>query len=508
MVYLKRGLVTDNSGTQTHYRSFIKDNAIVIGGHILVYLKGIIIMPIIIKSVGVTTYGGYILLTSILGIAFAVSSLGAGFKARRFMPSAKRMTERRDLFYPQFYFNILTILILACLFVLLEKQLNTYLLKNEVIFSIWLTLLYLLSYLFYSQGSDYFRYTSRVHYMTLASLCFPYMDIGFTLLYLYAFGPISVNMLLVSTTLSALLIAIPTFGVILRELGLRISFYEAKSLISDIKLGFPVMFGFILDFILAGSDRYWIAFYLSVTDVGYYVPAYVLGSLIVFVPKALGAALPQLLSRAVDSGKEHEAHTMLNYAIKIFLLLAIPFIFGCLALSKPLLTLLANQEVAEKAFLVSPIVALGTLFYGLTLLFSNVLFVRLKTSAIFQINSFAALFNFLANMILFLFFKDIIVAALTTLLSYLIAFLYAYRLVTKVWPLDFNSVTLAKVVAASLVMYLAMAIMLSYIDKAGYLLICTVSFLIGIFTYGLALFALRILTSHELQFIKRSWLGA
>jgi O-antigen/teichoic acid export membrane protein len=238
--------------------------------------------------------------------------------------------------------------------------------------------------------------------------------------------------------------------------------------------------------------------------VGYYVPGYVLGSLIVFVPKAMGTALPQLMSRAMDNGNESEARIMLRYAIKIFLLLSIPFIFGCLAVSKPLLALIANQEVSEKAFLVTPVVALGTLFYGLTLLFSNVLFVRLKTNAIFQMNLIAALFSLLANMLLLYFFRNVIVAAITTFLSYLIAFLYSYRIVVREWKVDFNIIEIAKMVMASLVMYLQIVITVSHMDRAGHLAICVLSILTGTLTYILVLMALKILTHGELQFIRKT----
>ena len=54
--------------SQSYRRSFIKDNAIVIVGHLLVYMKGIILMPIIIKTVGVTIYGGFVLLFRFLGL--------------------------------------------------------------------------------------------------------------------------------------------------------------------------------------------------------------------------------------------------------------------------------------------------------------------------------------------------------------------------------------------------------------------------------------------------------
>lgn len=459
-------------------------------------------MPIIIKSVGITIYGGFVLLTSILGIAFGISSFGAGFRAQRFMPSAKTMTEQGELFHPQFYFNILSILILSLVFVLLEKQLNTHFFKNEVSFSIWIIPLYLMSYFLYAQGSLYFRYTSRVHYMILATLCFPYLDIGFIFLYLYAYGPISINMLVISMAVSALLIAIPSFWVIFREIGAKISFYKAGSLISDIKLGFPLVLGFIVDFILAGSDRYFIAFYLTISDVGYYTPGYVLGSLIVFIPKAMGTALPQLLSRAVDSGKESEAQTMLNYAIKIFLLLAIPFIFGCLALSKPILTLLANQEVAEKAFWVSPIVALGTLFYGLNIIISNVMFVRLKTSAMFKMNLIAALFSLLANFVLIYFFRNIIVAAITTFLSYFIAFVYVYKIVIKKWFVSFSPGTIAKAFAASAIMYGILSLIMISQETPNTLSIVILTSVVGILVYAGALFVFKTFSQKELVYLK------
>lgn len=490
--------------SQTYYRSFIRDSVVVIGGHVLVYLKGIIIMPIIIKSVGVTIYGGFVLLTSILGIAFGLSSIGVGFRARRFMPSTNGMTERGDLFYPQFYFNTLSILILSLLFVLLEKPLNTKLLGNEVSYSIWIVPLYLVSCLLFSQGTDYFRYTSRVHYMMLAITSFPYLHIGFILLFLYAFGTISIstNMLVISMALSSLLVAVPCFWVILREIGVRTSFYKARSLASDIKLGFPIVLGYIVDVILAGGDRYFIAFYLSVTDVGYYVPGYVLGSLMVFVPKAMGTALPQLLSRAVDCGNESEARTMLNYAIKIYLLLAIPFIFGCLALSKPILTLLANQEVAERAFWVSPIVALGTLFYGLNVILSNVMFVRLKTKAMFKMNLIAALFSLVANTLLIYFFRNIIVAAITSFLSFSIAFAYIYRKVMKEWFVDFHPATIAKAIVASAIMYGTIWLILIGAERPITVSIVISTSVVGILVYTGTLFLSRTFTRRETGYLR------
>jgi O-antigen/teichoic acid export membrane protein len=487
---------------QSYSRSFIKDNAVVIAGHILVYMKGIILMPIIIKTVGVTIYGGFVLLSSVLGIVFGISSFGAGFRTRRFLPATKGMQARRELFYPQFLFGLFSILFFSILLVLLDRQINFYIFKNEINYSTLIIPLYLVSYILYSQGSDYFRYTSRVHYMTAAGLCFPYIHIGLILLFFYCYRYININVLVMSQTLSALLIATPCFWIIFREIGVKFSFYNLKGLVSDIKLGFPLVLGFIVDFILAGSDRYFIAFYMTVSAVGYYNPGYVLGSLIIFIPKAMGTALPQLMSKAVDSKNEYEAQRMLNYALKIFLLLAIPFIFGSMVLGKPILTLLANSEVAENAYLITPIVALGTLFYGLNIILSNVLFVRMKTAAMFKMNLFASVFNLLANLILLYFFRNIIVAAITTFLSYFIAFIYINKIVKVDWPVDFQPVVIIKSVIASLFMVALLFWVSSKVGGGNSVAMLGGELTLGIIVYFGVLMALATFSKKEMQFVK------
>jgi len=488
---------------KSYSRSFVRDNAVVIIGHILVYMKGIILIPIIIKTVGVTTYGGFVLLASILGIVFGISSFGARFRARRFLPSTSGMKARRELFCPQFLFGLFSIVFFSALLLLLDRQINIYIFKNEISYSVLIIPLFLVLYFLYSQGNDYFRYTSRVHYMTAATLIFPYIHIGLILLFFYYYRYISINVLVVSQALSALLIAIPCFLIIFREIGFKFSFYNLKGLVSDIKLGFPLVLGFIVDSILAGSDRYFIAFYLTISAVGYYNPGYVLGSLIILIPKAMGTALPQLMSKAVDSKNEYEAQEMLNYALKIFLLLAIPFIFGSMVLSRPILTLLANSEVAMNAYLISPIVALGTLFFGLNIILSNVLFVRLKTYAIFKMNFFAAAFNLVANLVLLYFFRNIIIAAVTTFLSYFLAFLYINKIVKKEkWPVSFQQFVMLKSIAASLLMVVILFGISEKFGESCSIGKLSVELFVGILVYFAALLIMRTFSNKELQFVK------
>ena len=488
---------------QSLSKKYVKDNATVIGGHVLVQLKGIILMPIIIKTVGVTVYGGFVLLSSLFGIIFGISSFGAGFRAKRFLPSTKDVQERRKLFYPQFLFQIVSILIISLILILLDRQIKLYLFKNEISYSIVIIPFYLLCYSLYFQGSDYFRYTSRVSYMTLANVCFPYIYIVILLLYYLIFRYININVLVLSQALSALLIVIPTFYMIFREIGTKLSFYGLNQLISDVKLGFPLVLGFIVDFVLAAVDRYFIAFYLSVSAVGYYQPGYVLGSLIIFIPKAMYIVISVLMSKAVDDGNLQEAQQILNYSFKTFFLLAIPFAVGSVILGKPILFIIANSQIAENAWPVVPLVALGSLFCGLNFFCSSILFVQQKTSEMFKVNLAASLFNLVANSILLYFFRNIIVAAITTLLSYIIGFVYVYRIALREWKVNFCPMIIVKSAMASLLMVVILiSVSCTSHKMVPALAMLVVELFIGVLAYVAGLFLLQTFSKKELLFMK------
>ncbi len=109
----------------SHYRSFVKDNAVVaIAGHVPVYMKGTILMPIIIKTDGVTTYGGFIQVTSIIGTVLGILSFGVGFKKRRLLPSNDNAEACRELYYPSIFFQLASVLFLTAILLIPDKQIK------------------------------------------------------------------------------------------------------------------------------------------------------------------------------------------------------------------------------------------------------------------------------------------------------------------------------------------------------------------------------------------------
>ncbi len=488
------------------YSKFLRNNIIIFSGQILSYLQGIIIIPIIIKTVGVHIYGGYILLISIVGFIYGISSFGVGFCRSRFLPSATGKESRQLLFFPQFYFQCVSLLIISIISVYFYPYFDKYFLKGDISFSIWLIVPYFAFYLLYSQASDYFRYTHRMGLFNFGVIAFLFINIAFILLAFTRGYKLTVNALFGLQIASSILVALPLSIKMFREIGFRFALESAGNFINDIKLGFPLVLIFIVETMLISSDRFIISAFLSVSDVGYYNPGYSLGSFIIFFAKVSGVVLPPLLSKAVDSGDEVEAHTMFNYTVKGFMLLAIPFIVGCVVMSKPILSLLANAEVAKKGHVVAPIVALGALFYGLNIILSNVLFVRMKTVVMFKMNLIAATLKIILNLVLLYIFRDILVAAFTTFICYFVVFILMLRAVLADWTVSFNPGTMVKSVVASLFMGLVLYSLSSMLGQSSQRLVSIfLEIGLGIIIYTLALLALKTFSRKELLYLRKAY---
>jgi O-antigen/teichoic acid export membrane protein len=475
---------------------------VVLSGHLLIYAQGVILMPIIIKTIGVRVYGGYCILISIVGFIMGISSFGVGFRRSRFLPSARDNAERQALFYPQFYFHLASLLLLSLGLILSFSALDKYFFKGQVSFSIWLVVPYFIFYMFYGQSTDFFRYTHRINYFNFSTLSFACLNIVLILLLFSLAYNLTINVLFTIQIVSSLLVAVPLTIKMVREIGLRFTLPNFQNLVEDIKLGFPLVLVYLVDFILNSSDRYVVTAFISITAVGYYNSAYALGSFIALLPKISGVVLPPLISKAVDTGKETEARAMVNYTVQGFLLAAIPFVVASAVMSKSLLTLFANAEVAHKAFLVTPIVALGTLFYGLNIILSNVLFVRLKTAAIFKMNMFAAILNLGINLLIFYFIPNILVAAISTLLSYFVAFIFIHRVVVVDWPIHYNKLTILKSIIASLIMGVLLIVISSYLVIYSRVYYILSEIIIGIVIYLITILLLKTFSLKELLKLK------
>ncbi|MBU1863862.1 MAG: polysaccharide biosynthesis C-terminal domain-containing protein [Candidatus Omnitrophica bacterium] len=476
-------------------KSFIKNNMYVITSHILIYAKAIILVPLLIKTIGVALYGGYILLNTGIDFLFSISSLGVGFTFKRYLPSEHDRRKQRELFYHQFTFHFLVIVLFSLCLLLSADFIKVWFLKNGISFSMPLVCCVLVGTFLFQQSTDFFRYSHRMGLFSISTILSPYLAI-FIIIIIYSLGHLHINTLLKAEITALLCISIPLCIKICTEIGLYIPALRINKIISDIRLGFPVVLAFSIGYITAVSDKYVIAFFMAPLYVGYYSPAYTFGSMIMFLPRAIGITLFPLLSTATDKQNFDSAKKLVMYSIKSYLIFAIPFIVGSSILARDILILFANQEVADAAFLCVPIVACASLFYGLSTLFTTILYTHLKTKSLFFINAVSAMLNLILNIILIYLFKHIIIAALTTLLSYFVCFILLDREAKMYLEIHYDKAVILKCIGASLLMGVCVCSMKYFCSNM--LLLITV----GCFSYFIFLMISGAVSRSEIQYVK------
>lgn len=481
---------------------FIFNSFWVFISHSMVYIKGIILLPILIKTVGVSIYGANSLIASYVNILFGVSSLGIGFMYTRFMPSLKScdIEKKQDLFYFQFFWQCIFLLIISIILIATNNFLKQTFFSNNISYSIFFPIAILFSLFMFHQFTNYFRYTHRLKLNAIMCGIMPYLYISLILLGVFFSSNVDLNYLMKCQSISYFILSFPLFYLIIKEIGFKIPKTSVKKLLSHIKVGFPLIFVFIIDFILNGSDRFVIAYYMTTKFVGYYNPGYVLGSLVIMFPKMIGVSLPQLLALSSKGGDLSESKKLIEKSIKFFLIICIPFIIGGAVLSRSILTLLANKEVANISYLVTPIVSCGILFYGLNYILANTIFyLKLKNHLIMYANFIAAFLNIILNIIFISIFKSIIVAAITTFISYLIAFLFLHHKAKNIMKIDYAPINVIKIICASVIMGGYLILLNKFINNVVIILF----FLIPstILLYSVLIYYFHIITKSEIQFI-------
>jgi O-antigen/teichoic acid export membrane protein len=425
-------------------------------GHIFLFIAGLLIIPIIVKSSGTQVYGAYVVIISLLSILTGIYSFGAGFTVQRYLPSIDNRNERASIFYPQFYFNILSSLILGIIafqfFPLIEK----YFLGHNFEFSRWLIILYLVCHVLYSQTAGIFRYTHHVGLFNIATTMYAYLFLAGVVLWLMLDKIISINSLIISQILAHLSVFLLLIGLSIKAIGFKLIWYKKDKFISDIQYGFPLILVVLLDQIISASDRYIIAAYMDLDFVAFYAIAYSVASIPFLMPRVIGIVLPPIMSRLKDQGKGHRIVSMVNTVISTYIMFMLPFVLALIILGDPLLTLYAGKETATAAAGLLPIISVSILFYGIASILMGILFIDLKTKTIFFINTLIGVVNLLSNIIIFGIVNDIYVAAWTTFASYLLMLFLVYQYIGKEYEVVLYDSSSLKIIFSAAMMFLVL----------------------------------------------------
>lgn len=481
-----------NNEPERLYSKFAREVLTVGAATALTTLSGIFFLPFITKTLGAHDYGIWAQVQSTVSLTSGVLCLGLPYALVRFLPAKTDRAEIRDDFYSVLCLTSLVSLPFLLIMVLSADHIARTFFDGDtgaVIIAGVLTLLQVVTYAYLY----YLRAFRNVVTFCILNVAAAYAKVGLVA-YLALSGRALSTMLMGSLAIQAAVVVV-LFSLVWRQMGIGWPrFHNVKAYL---RFALPTVPGNISWWLISLTDRYVIAYVLGATSVGIYSAAYALGSIVMLVVGILGFVLAPAMSKLYDEGYMTELATHLTYSLKYLLLLGIPFVFGTMALSEPILTLFSTPAIAAEGHQIVPLIAASILLYGAFTVISTSLALAKKTALSAVIVILAAVANLALNVLLVPHF-GIIGSAVGILIAYaLLLVMGAYYSFKEVkFPIPWSSIL--KSLIASTVM--GLVVWLMHPESRSETIVAVLA---GIGLYGVLIVLLKGISKEEISFFSR-----
>lgn len=474
------------------YRKVGQDIGVVGIANLLQSLGGILLLPVITKILGVHDYGLYVQLTVTIGLIMGFAHLGLPYATVRFLAGAKDRKQIADDIYSTIVLILLSSLIVASIVFAFSGSLATYLFGDLTILVKILAAIIPIACI---NGTllNIFRVFQEIKKYTIFSITKTYSEIALVVaVILMGYGIVEVAF---SILLIRLLSLVVLAAMVISNIGVKLPRFARMK--EYLKFSLPTVGSNIAAWIVNSSDRYVIGILLGVTFVGYYNPGYLMGAIILMFMAPVDFVLVAVVSRYYDEGKIDVVRNLFKYAIKYFLLLAIPAFCGLSILSKPILTVLSTPEIANQGYLITPFIAFSMVLSGIGGIAIGKSLYLAKKTYISMINTIMTAGINLGLNIMLIPRIGIIGAAIATLVAFSAGFIFGTYFAFKYFDFNIHWRSIIKTVVASAIMS-ALIINLHPVGIRELIL----TMLAGFLLYSVAILLLRTITKGELAYFK------
>lgn len=265
-----------------------------------------------------------------------------------------------------------------------------------------------------------------------------------------------------------------------------------------VRRGLPFMFSMMISFIYFRIDVLMLKSMTNEAVVGWYGAPYRLFDTLMFFPNILNTAVFPVLSRFVQSSREHVDHTA-RWILNLTLFVAIPVAVLLVVLADSIIPLIFGAQYHNSVVLLQ-ILSVSLLLIYVDFVFNTVLVSHDMQRKIVVVSAIATVVNIGVNLFLIRYFQEhhgngaIGAAIATAITEASVMAMFMYLLPKGVFGHE-NIIVLAKTIACGVVMW--GAIWLVQQSAIGWVF----SAIVGVAVYLLMLFSLRAISQHEWQFI-------
>ncbi|MGZ4951762.1 MAG: oligosaccharide flippase family protein [Halobacteriota archaeon] len=321
-------------------------------------LSTIFLVSVLTKTLPITDYGSWALVTTTIGLLPLLVTLGLPSAMIRFGAAANKR-DLQDMFYSIGSVVLVASIAASALFFLVAPQIAASLFQNNLAIALLLIGNILIACVNHFL-LQYFITLQQIKRYALLNFFNAYLSLA--LIAFFVLSGYGLAGAMTALLIQQLVVLPIMMYLIITQIGVAIPKFE--HLRPNLAYGFPLVPGLLSSWIVNSSDRYLVAFFLGTAAVGYYSPAYSLGSAISMLSAPLVMLLPAVLSKHYDEDNIASVRTIMAYSLKYYVGIALPSVFALSVLSKPLLAVITTQEIAAQGSLVTPFVDAGAALLG------------------------------------------------------------------------------------------------------------------------------------------------
>ncbi|WP_250277919.1 lipid II flippase MurJ [[Clostridium] colinum] len=262
--------------------------------------------------------------------------------------------------------------------------------------------------------------------------------------------------------------------------------YYDKEILHVLKMyGMPLMGNMIATSVLNKSDIYIISYFLDENKVGIYQTNYsiIASAFTLLATGAMRGSYPTIL-RTWSEGDKALTKTLIGNAIRTYLLISLPAVFGVFCTSDFIAKVLFETRYFEGHSIMG-FVALGMMFLGLTEYAIKPWELNARTQEIFKRSMISGVLNIVLN-IFFIKSFGYKFAGISTFLSFFIYFLLAKNGTKEHMPFVINKLSLFRILISVFIMSITIIIIKSFLP-INIITLCLLVF-IGVITYTICLY--------------------
>jgi O-antigen/teichoic acid export membrane protein len=492
-------------------REFVADNIIVAVAQVIGKLRGIVTLPLIVSSMGAASYGVWSQVLSFFNVAVAVLGFGLHIPLVRLLSESYAKVEETStslggetVSIPRapdtqsgrnYSTLLLTSIVFAAIGVLLlqfvlpelsvlfldDAKLSTHLAAGLG----WVAMRIILLL-----NTNVYRATRQFLLRSALELVGSLVELAGIIVILGGGGSLLDAIWYLAFWNGVL--ALGTTAHVLRMIGWHRPDWEVFRF--AIKYSAPLMPVAFSVWALDRADRFFIGYYHGLAAVGIYSAANAVGGLVLNFQTPLQMTVLPKVSQLWDTDRD-SARRYINLSNRGFLTLAIPFCVGIAILGPPILRLLGSAEIAISSHWLTPLVAVGNVFWGVSVMQHQIFHGARKTLVIGWVSVGSALLNVMLNLLMVRVWGSV-GAAIATLLAYAAGCVVLVSAGRSIMHFEFFIGYLAKCMASSVAMSLVVLLVMHTpaVPDALRLVLCAV---IAPFVYFAALVRLRGFSAEE-----------